>query len=121
MVRAEHGTETAEAGDHLIGDQQHVVGLQHFLDRIPIAFRRRHDAAGAQHRFADEGGNCLRPFLADQGVELVRAPGRELFLAHGRIGTAEIVGRLGVDHLWQRQVELLVEQVEPGERARHQA
>ena len=45
----------------------------------------------------------------------------ELGLAHREVVAAEIIGRLGVDHLAQRQVELLVEQLQPGQRARHQA
>jgi hypothetical protein len=38
--------------------------------------------------------------------------GGEIRLRHGEVGAAVIVGRLGVQHLCQRQVELLVKQLE---------
>ncbi len=42
-------------------------------------------------------------------------------LGLAEVGAAEVVGRLGVDHLGQRQIELLVEGFEPGQRAGDQA
>ena len=62
MVGAEHRAEAAEAGDDLVGDQQDVVFLEHRLDLLPVAGGRRHDAAGAEDRLADEGGDGIRPF-----------------------------------------------------------
>jgi hypothetical protein len=120
MVGAEHGPEPPEAGHHLVGDQQDVVFLQHRLDRRPVARGRRHETARAEHRLADEGGDGLGAFREDQRLQPLGAPGRELFLGHARLGTAEVIGRLGVDHLRQRQVELLVEQLQPRQRAGHQ-
>src|SRR3546814_5098874 len=54
-----------EAADHLVGDQQDAVLAADPLDLGKIA-RRRHDhPAGALDRLGDEGGDPLRPDLAD--------------------------------------------------------
>ena len=121
VVGAEHRAEPAEAGDDLVGDQQHVVFLQHRLDLLPVAGRRRHDAAGAEDRLADEGGDRVRPLGQDHLLELVGAVLRELLLAHRAVGAAEIIGRLGVQDRRARQVEGVVEEVEAGQRAGHDA
>ena len=49
------------------------------------------------------------------------AVGGEGGLVHRRVGAAEVVGRLGVEDLREGQVELLVEALEAGQRAGHQA
>lgn len=61
-----------------------------------------------------------RPPARDQRLLPGRAMGGEIGLAHGEVGAAEAAGRLGVDHLHQRQVVGLVKHLEPGERAGHQ-
>ena len=91
--------ETAEAGHHLVGDQQDVVLVQDRLDRLPVTGRRRHDAAGAQNRLADEGGDRVGAFALDQRLQLGGAMGGEILLAHRGVLAAEIIGRLGVKHL----------------------
>ena len=99
MVRAEHGAEAAEAGHDLVDDEKDVVTLKHLLDRRPVARRRRHDAAGAQHRFTNEGGNGVGALTVDQRFQLGHTLGGELFLGLIQIVAAEVIGRLGVDHL----------------------
>ena len=113
--------KAAKAGDHLVGDQQDVVAVQHLLDRGPVALGRRHDAAGAKHRFADEGRDGVGPFAFDQRLQLGHAMGDEIRLDLVNVGAAIVIGRLGMQDLRQRQVELLVKQFKPGQRSGHQA
>ncbi len=120
VVRAEHRPQTAKAGDDLIRDQQNVVLVQHLLHSGPIAFGRRHDAPGAQNRLPDEGGDGVGTFAFDQRFQFAHQVRGELCFAHVCVGAAVVIGRVGVHHLCQRQVELLVEQLQPSQRARHQ-
>ena len=69
VLRAEPLAEPAEAGDHLVGDQQDAVLVADALDLRPVGVRRDDHAAGALHRLADEGrdvvdaelrGSCAR-------------------------------------------------------------
>ena len=120
VIRAEHRAQTAKAGNDLIRDQQNVVLVQHLLHGGPIAFGRRHDAPGAQNRLPDESGDGVGTFAFDQRLKLTYQMRGELRFAHVRVGAAVVIGRVGVDHLCQRQVELLVEQLQPSQRARHQ-
>ena len=117
MVGAEHRAETPEAGHDLVGDQQDIVLLEDRLDRLPIAGRRRHDAAGPEHRLADESGDRVGALALDQRLQLAHAMRDEVRLAHREVGPAKVVGRLGVEDAVERQVELLVEELQPGERA----
>ena len=61
------------------------------------------------------------PFGQDHLLELVGAVLRELLLAHGAVGAAEIIRRLGVQDRRARQVEGVVEKVEAGQRPGHDA
>src|SRR3546814_2781473 len=78
-------------------------------------------AASTHHRHPEEGGASVPAFGGDWLLPLGRAVGREFLLAHRLIPAPVIIRRLGMDHLGERQVELLVEQLEAGERAGHQA
>ena len=120
MIGPEHGAQTAESCDDLIGDEQDVMLAQHFLNRGPVAFGWRHDAASAQNRLADEGCNRIGPFLFDQRLKLGHQMGGELRLGHVGPRPAEVIGCLCVDDLRQGQVEFLVKQLKPGQRSRHQ-
>ncbi len=82
VVRPEHRAEAPEARDDLVGDQQDVVPGEDGLDLLPVTLRRRHDAARAEHRLADEGRDGLRRFGQDQLVEPVGAKLRERLFAH---------------------------------------
>ena len=70
----EHGAEPAEAADHLVGNEQHVVLLEHRLDLVEVGARRHQHAARPHHRLGDESGDRVRPLLLDQGIELFRQP-----------------------------------------------
>ena len=59
-LAAEPAAEPAEAGDHLVGDEQDVALAADALDLGPVAVGRRDRAAGADHRLADEGGGAAR-------------------------------------------------------------
>ena len=109
MVRPEHRAETTEPRHDLIRDQQDVVFVQHRLNGLPVTCGRGHDAACAQHRFADESGDGVGAFAFDQRLKLGRAMGGELFFAHIQVGAAEVVGRFGMDDLRHWQIEFLVE------------
>ncbi len=121
VVGAEHRAQTSEAGHHLVGDQHDVVLGEHGLDLLPIAGRRRHDAAGAEHRLADEGGHGVGALVHDQRIELVGQMLRKLLLAHRAVLAAVVVGRMGVEDRRARQIEGVVEELQARERARHHA
>ena len=112
--------EAAEAGDHLVGDQQHVVPAQHLLDRARSSRRGGDDhAARALERLADEGGDRLGALGEDQLLEIVRQLLRELLVAHARLGLPEPVRRRRVPDHRQRQVEAVVQALQPGEPGGH--
>lgn len=108
---------TADHAVITVEDEGSGMLPQHGLNGLPVPRGRRHDAAGAQHRLADEGRDGIRALAFDQRLQLRRAMGHELFLALVQIRAAEIVRRLGVNDLFHRQVELLVKQLQPGQRA----
>ncbi len=60
------------------------------------------------------------PSFLDQPLQIVGAFGHELGFGQRQVIAAEIIGRGRVDHLRQRQVELAVKQLQPGQRAGHQ-
>jgi hypothetical protein len=60
----------------------------------PVARGRRHDAARAQHRLRDEGGDGVGAFRLDQRLQIGGALGGELRLVWPRVLAPEIVGRL---------------------------
>src|SRR5690606_21304407 len=78
------------------------------------------NAAGAKYRFSNEGGNRVGAFARDQLLELIDTVSNEISLAHRRVGAAEVVGCLGMEDAIKRQVELVVEQLQAGERAGNQ-
>jgi len=53
-LRAEPFAGTAEAGDHLVQMQQHIVLLANALHLLPIALRWEDQAARALHRLGGE-------------------------------------------------------------------
>ena len=101
--------------------KQNIVLGQHLLDGGPVAFGRRHDAAGAEDGLADEGGDGFRSLGQDQLLQLGRAVLGEVLLALGRVLAAEVVGRFRVQDRRPRQVEGLVEELQAGQGAGHDA
>lgn len=59
---SEHRAATTKAGDDLVENQEDVVPTQHFLNSLPLAGRRRHDAASADDGLGNEGANGLGAF-----------------------------------------------------------
>ena len=87
--------------------------FQHRLNGRPVARGRGDDAAGAKHGFTDEGCDGVCPFAVNERLQFGHAMGGEGLLRHVQIGAVVVIGRLGMDHLRQRQVEFLVEQLQP--------
>ena len=57
--------EPPDAGHHLVADQQHAVAVADLAHRPQVAVGRREDAAGADHRLGEEGGDAVGAELAD--------------------------------------------------------
>ena len=49
----------AEAGNHLVGDEQNVMPAADLLNMLEITPWRDDDAAGALNGFGDEGRNAV--------------------------------------------------------------
>ena len=116
MLEAELAAQAPEAADDFVRNQQDVMALEHRLDGVPVALRRRDDAAGAEYRLADDGAHGLRTLALDQRLQLLGAVGGELAFAHLAPRSSVVVGRLGMQHALDRQIEVLMEGGQPGER-----
>ena len=71
MLEAEPASRAAEAGDHFVGDQQHVVLVADLADAREVVGGRDDDAAGALHRLGDERRDGVGAFAQDRLFELV--------------------------------------------------
>ena len=89
---------------------------EHRADRLEVALGRDDDAAGADHRLGDEGGDGVGAFVDDQVLELVGEAGREVALALAVLGALPEVRGGGVAHDLDRQVEVAVVVREAGQR-----
>ena len=95
--------------------------FQNSLNRGPIASGRRNYAACAHDRFTDKGRDGVRAFAFDQRFEFGGAMRGELLFGHVDVRTAEVIRRLGVGDLFERQIEFRMEQTKARQRPRHQA
>ena len=68
-LRREPASAAAEAGDHLVGDEEHVTLAADLLHPLEIALGRRKHAAGTDHRLAEERRDALRSDLVDRLLE----------------------------------------------------
>ena len=68
-LRREPASAAAEAGDHLVGDEEHVALAADLLHPLEIALGRREHAAGADHRLAEERRDALGSDLVDRLLE----------------------------------------------------
>ena len=107
-VGAEGLAQAAEAGDHLVGDQQDVVLLQHRLDAREVTRRWDDHAARTLHRLGDEGGDGVGAFGGDQVFQLLDQPVDELRLGLAGQAHAVEVRCAHPQDAGQRQVEVLV-------------
>src|SRR3546814_20017761 len=62
--------EASEGGDHLVGDEQHVVPAAGLPAALEVALRGDDDAAGSEDRLGDEGGDGLGAELEDGVFEI---------------------------------------------------
>ena len=83
---AEPGAEPPEGADHGVDHEQDPVLLAEVRDALDVALGREVDAAGADHRLAEERGARAR---ARRGGSPARAPGSE------SKATAEVCGTSG--------------------------
>ena len=74
---AGHGTSAAKAGNHLIKDQQNVVGCADIAQTLQIAFGRDDDAGRTRHGFNDHRSDIAGIVQSDQAQQIV-----------GQLGTA---------------------------------
>ena len=116
-VDGQHVTHASEGGDHLVGDQQHVVLAKHCLDGFPVARRWRQDAAGADHRLGDEGADCFGAFLQDEPLQFIGAALREG--ARVGLGCPEGIRGDRVLHQCKGKVKAAVVVRQPGQACRH--
>jgi hypothetical protein len=71
----------SEAGDHLVGDQQHVELVAERAHRAQPPDRRHDEAARREHRLHDHGGDGVRPLALDGRAQLADAARDEVRLA----------------------------------------
>ena len=83
--------------------------VEHCLHLLVVAGRRHHDPAGTQNGLGDEGGDGLRPLAEDQVLQVGDDAVAELGLGLPHLAVPVVVGPVGVQHLLDGQVEVLVE------------
>ena len=71
VLQPEPAAGAAEAGDHFVGDQQHVVARADLADAREVVGGRDDDAAGALDRLGDERGDGVGALAQDRLFELV--------------------------------------------------
>ncbi len=108
-VPVRHGeprARAAEAGDHLVGDEEHVVPRAHLAHAREVVVGGIDDAAAAVDGLGDEGGHRVGP-LAQDG--LLQLAGRRLPHGLARAGPLEAVriARLDVDEVGHARLEHL--------------
>ena len=62
----------AEAGHHLVGDEDDAVAVADLPHARHIAGRGHHDAGGAGNRFQDDRGDRCRALVGDESLEVVQ-------------------------------------------------
>ena len=110
----------AEARDHLVGYEEHVVLAQERLQALEVTFRGELKSARAGDRVDHHGGDGLGPFRQDQILYLLEeARGVGLLVLARRHG-AEHVGSIDLEEALERHVESHLQRREAGEaRRRH--
>ena len=91
VLEREEAPGAAEAGDHLVGDEQHVVPVADLPDAREVVVRGNDDAAGALHGFGDEHRHGVGSLAQDGPFELVRG-GHALALAGRRLVAVRVGG-----------------------------
>ena len=78
VLAAEPLAGAPEAADDLVRREEDAVAVDDALDLGPVGARRDDDAAGALHRFGDEGRDFIGADLEDLGLEFTRRLQTEL-------------------------------------------
>ena len=73
VLEPEHLTGSAEAGNHLIQNEQDTIAIADFTHALQVAVRGMKNAAASDRRFKNDGSNGIRAFHSDHAFELVRA------------------------------------------------
>ena len=107
-----------KTADHLIGDQQHVVFLQHRLYFFEICRRWDDYSAGAHHRLGEKRRNSISPFSFDQRVQIVGAACRKILLTLVFFSVAVMMRAIGMQKTRDRQIESLVVNGRAGDAGR---
>ena len=94
---AEHGAGPAEAGDDLVGDQEHAVAVADLAHQRPEGVGRHDHAAACLDRFGDEGGHRVGALEQDLALERLGAQPRERRGIVLRPGIAIGVGRVDLE------------------------
>ena len=103
-VGGEPRADAAEAGDHLVGDEQDAVAVADRADALEVAGGRRERAAGVLDGLHDHHRDRLRAGLDDRRVEIVEQERGELLLGLGR--RAVVAVRVAdVDHVGDERLE----------------
>ena len=103
VVEGEQGAGAAEPGDHLVGDQQHVVAVADLADAGEVVVLRHDDPARPLDRLGQEHGDGVRPLALDRPLELVG--GRDALAYPGRRLVAIGVRRGDVDEPGHARLE----------------
>ena len=111
--------QPAEAGDDLVGHEQHAVFVADRTHALEVALGRRERPARVLHRLHEHGRDRFRPLLLDHGAQLVEQEGRELRLGLA-LGAAVGVGVRHVADARQQRLERRLDRGDPGQRQRAQ-
>ena len=65
----EPGAAAPEAGDHLVGDEEHAALAADPLHLLEVALGRREHAARADHGLAEERGDAILAHAVDRLLE----------------------------------------------------
>ena len=96
--------DAAEAGDHLVGDEQDAVAVADRADALEVARGRRERAAGVLDGLHDHHRDRLGAGLDDRRLEVVEQERGELLL--GLAGRAVVAVRVAdVDHVGDERLE----------------
>ena len=100
---AKHLAGAAEAGHHLVGNQQHAMTVAHRADQRPVVLGRHDDAAGALHRLGDEGGHGVGALEDDLALQQLGAEPAQ-FGGVLRVGVVVQPGRVDVEAARQQRL-----------------
>ena len=85
MLAGEPPSGAAEAGHHLVENEQDAVAVAHLADRAQVAVRRHDDPVRARDRLEDDGGDGFRVLVGEDLLEVrsARADGARIRVAGG--------------------------------------